>query len=122
MPALAALMLLAGLLQAGHRYFYCAAMGELLAAPCCGEQHASRQPDARAPDPPCCGALDVAKLPAGQSVVAAGLPAAPHVATLPTPGVLSASCVAPDRVSSRFAVGPPRSSCPPRAALGVFLI
>ncbi len=79
-----------GIAHAGARYFYCNAMSELLAAPCCP----SASDDARASGateapivttPECCHAEALPALPQATSGDAPAVHAAPLLATVPSP-------------------------------------
>ena len=121
--ALAVLVLLTGIAQAGSRYFYCPLMQVVLSASCCDhDDRASDQQELRQTD--CCEAKSIQALPAGAVAAPARSFVAPLVAFLPPLGLAHTRVLVPirsDRLSYPTRSRPPSSSAA-RAELMVFVI
>jgi hypothetical protein len=121
--AMAILVLLTGIAQAGSRYFYCPLMQVVLSASCCDhDEKTSDQQELRQTD--CCEAKSIRALPAGALAAPPRSFVAPLVAFLPPLELAHTRALVPLR-SDRFsypAKRRPPSSSASRAELMVFVI
>ena len=117
-----------GIAHAGARYFYCDAMSELLAAPCCPSASsetrgsgATEYPTVTAPE--CCHAEALPVLPQATSGAAPAVHAAPLIALVPSPKRDAMERLLPPCVRGRFtaSLAPPLLASEKRARLMVFL-
>ena len=122
LAAMAALVLLVGVLRANARYFYCPFMGAVASHSCCAAaDDASTDPVVEAPD--CCEVWHVGSLPTAAGASSIEVAASPLVATVPRLSLVAPR--APLRV--RAAALEARRRAPPlpsesRARAMVFLI
>jgi hypothetical protein len=117
-----------GIAHAGARYFYCNAMSELLAAPCCptasSEARASAATEApTVTAPECCHAEALPALPQATSSAAPAVHAAPLLATSPSPKQDTLQRLLPPRLRAVVIASsaPPLLASERRARLMVFL-
>lgn len=119
-----------GTMRAGHRYFYCEAMGLMESDPCAaaaqsdGTEDVAPATEARQVHTDCCEIVAFSPMPAGTTIAGRDIPPPALAAFLPTAlqraDLLASPRSRPDRSSERWRV-PPRYPGELRTQLMVFL-